>query len=235
MALVVKNPPANTGDVRDVRWTQSLDWKDPLKDSMATHSSILTWRIPWTQESSELQSIVSHRVGHNWSELACLWPDSKYQEWLFIRHVNNKNIHKRHMIVMKFQPDHVFHSASNVLCSQNINKSILLANWQRTAVARNNYPHVWSKKKTKGCFYLWTQMLQSLILVFITTPSSWKTDVAGRDTVHVTLTSPFKFIYLFIFFSWCHYYVLNINLFMEFRKMAMTTPYARQEKRHRCV
>ena len=102
------------------------------------------------------------------------------------------------MIVMKFQPDHVFHSASNVLCSQNINKSILLANWQRTAVARNNYPHVWSKKKTKGCFYLCTQMLKSLILVFITTPSAGKTDVAGRDTVHVTLNSSFKFIY----FNW---------------------------------
>ena len=65
MALVVKNPPANTGDIRDVRWAQSLDWKDPLKDSMATHFSVLAWRIPWTQESSELQSIVSHRVGHN--------------------------------------------------------------------------------------------------------------------------------------------------------------------------
>ena len=102
------------------------------------------------------------------------------------------------MIVMKFQPDHVFHSASNVLCSQNINKSILLANWQRTAVARNNYPHVWSKKKTKGCFYLCTQMLKSLILVFITTPSAGKTDVAGRDTVHVTLNSSFKFIYFFL-------------------------------------
>ena len=110
-----------------------------------------------------------------------------------MRHVNNKNIHKRHMIVTKFQSDHVFHSASNVLCSQNINKSILLANWQRTAVARNYYPHVKSKEKTKGPFYLWTQMLKSLILVFITTPSAGETDVAGRDTVHVTLNSPFKF------------------------------------------
>lgn len=110
-----------------------------------------------------------------------------------MKHVNNKNIHKRHMIVTKFQSDYVSHSASNVLCSQNINKSILLANWQKTAVARNNYLHVQSKKKTKGPFCLWTQMLKSLILFFITTPSAGKTDVAGRDTVHVTLNSPLKF------------------------------------------
>lgn len=110
-----------------------------------------------------------------------------------MRHVNTKNIHKRHMIVMRFQSDHVFYSASNVLCSQNINKTVLLANWQRTAVARNNYPHVQSKEKTKAPFYLWTQMLKSLILLFITTPSAGKPYVAGRDTVHVTLNSPFKF------------------------------------------
>ena len=121
------------------------------------------------------------------------------------------------MLVMKFQPDHVFHSASNVLCSQNINKSILLANWQRTAVARNNYPHVWSKKKTKGCFYLCTQMLKSLILVFITTPSAGKTDVAGRDTVHVTLNSSFKFIYFFLL-------LLPISNYLQFSSVTLSCP-----------
>ena len=49
---------------------QSLGWKDPLEEQMATHSSILAWRIPWTQESGRLQSIGSHRVGHEWSDLA---------------------------------------------------------------------------------------------------------------------------------------------------------------------
>ena len=38
---------------------------------MATHSSILAWRIPWTEEPGGLQSIGSHRVGHDWSDLAC--------------------------------------------------------------------------------------------------------------------------------------------------------------------
>ena len=45
---------------------QSLGWEDPLEKGMATHSSILAWRIPWTEETSGLQSMGSQRVGHNW-------------------------------------------------------------------------------------------------------------------------------------------------------------------------
>ena len=44
---------------------QSLDWEDPLGKKMATHSSILAWRIPWTVEPGGLQSIGLQRVGHN--------------------------------------------------------------------------------------------------------------------------------------------------------------------------
>ena len=47
---MVKNPPANAGDVG-----QSLDGDDPLEKEMATHSSILTWKIPWTEEPGGLQ------------------------------------------------------------------------------------------------------------------------------------------------------------------------------------
>ena len=43
----------------------SLDMGDLLEEVMTTHSSILAWRIPWTEESGELQAIGSHRVGHN--------------------------------------------------------------------------------------------------------------------------------------------------------------------------
>ena len=45
---------------------QSLGQEDPLEKEMATHSSILAWRIPWTQEPGGLQSIGSQRVGHDW-------------------------------------------------------------------------------------------------------------------------------------------------------------------------
>ena len=44
---------------------QSLDWEDPLEEGMATHSSILVWRIPWTEEPGRLQSIGLQRVRHD--------------------------------------------------------------------------------------------------------------------------------------------------------------------------
>jgi len=46
-------------------WVQSLGWEDPLEEGVATHSSILTWRIPWTEEPGRLQSMGSQRVRHN--------------------------------------------------------------------------------------------------------------------------------------------------------------------------
>jgi len=44
---------------------QFLGWEDPLEEGMATHSSILVWRLPWTEEPGELQSMESQRVGHD--------------------------------------------------------------------------------------------------------------------------------------------------------------------------
>ena len=46
-------------------WLRSLGWEDPLEEGIATHSSILAWRIPWTGEPGGLESIVSQRVGHD--------------------------------------------------------------------------------------------------------------------------------------------------------------------------
>ena len=46
-------------------WVQSLGWEDALERGMATHSSILAWRIPWTEEPGGLQSMGSQRVRHN--------------------------------------------------------------------------------------------------------------------------------------------------------------------------
>ena len=43
---------------------RSLGWKDPLEKGMATHSNILAWRIPWTEEPGRLHSMGSHRVEH---------------------------------------------------------------------------------------------------------------------------------------------------------------------------
>ena len=47
----------------------ALGWEDPQEEAMATHLSILAWRIAWTKEPGRLQSIVLQRAGHNWSDL----------------------------------------------------------------------------------------------------------------------------------------------------------------------
>ena len=52
VALLVKNPPAM--QVTSEMWVQSLGQEDPLEEGLATHSSILAWRIPWTEEPGEL-------------------------------------------------------------------------------------------------------------------------------------------------------------------------------------
>ena len=67
----VKNSPATAGDARDMLW--SLDLKDPLEEEMETHSSILTWEIPQTEELGGLQSTGSQRVGHNWATILSLF------------------------------------------------------------------------------------------------------------------------------------------------------------------
>ena len=48
-------------------WVQSLGWEDPLEKEMATHSSILAWRIPWTEEPGGLHSMGLQRVGHDFT------------------------------------------------------------------------------------------------------------------------------------------------------------------------
>ena len=57
---MVKNLPA----MQEMR-VQFLNWEDPLEKGMPTHSSVLAWRIPWAEEPGGLQSIGSHRVGHD--------------------------------------------------------------------------------------------------------------------------------------------------------------------------
>ena len=61
VAGMVKNLPAvqETG-------VRSLGWEDPREEGMATHSSALSWRIPWTEEPGRLQPMGSQRVPHGW-------------------------------------------------------------------------------------------------------------------------------------------------------------------------
>ena len=60
VAQIVKNPLA-----MQETWVRSLGWEDVLEEGVAAQSSILTWRIPWTEEPGGLQSMGSQRVGHD--------------------------------------------------------------------------------------------------------------------------------------------------------------------------
>ena len=61
---MIKKPPA-----MQETWVQSLGWEDPLEKGMATHSSILAWRIPWTEEPGSQNSLVSQIV----KSLPAMW------------------------------------------------------------------------------------------------------------------------------------------------------------------
>ena len=62
LAQIAKNLPA----IKKT-WAQSLGWEDLLEKEMASHSSTLAWRIPWTEEPGRLQSTASQRVRHDWA------------------------------------------------------------------------------------------------------------------------------------------------------------------------
>ena len=57
VAQLVKNPPAKWET-----WIRSLGWEDPLEEGMETHSSVLAWKIPWTEEPDGLLSMGSQRI-----------------------------------------------------------------------------------------------------------------------------------------------------------------------------
>ena len=77
--MVKKNLPA----MQDT-WLQFLDWEDPLEEGMATYSSILAWRIPWTEEPGGLHSKGLQRVGHDLV--------TEQQQLSLIRYVHNSEL-----------------------------------------------------------------------------------------------------------------------------------------------
>ena len=76
-------------------WVWALVWEDPLEEGMAICSSILAWRIPRTEEPVGLQSIASHSVGHDWSNLAWTHADDKINEsfWNQARSLQVSKLH----------------------------------------------------------------------------------------------------------------------------------------------
>ena len=69
--------------MRETR-VRSLGWEDPLEKAVATHSSTLAWKIPWTEETDRLQSVGSRRVGHDWRTSLSLFTFPPYKEGTFV-------------------------------------------------------------------------------------------------------------------------------------------------------
>ena len=84
---MVNNSPANAGDIEiQVR---SLGQEGPLEKGMATHSSVLAWRIPWTEEPGGPQSMGLQRVGHNLATKHSTHQDQKLHVKVFRHKVNH--------------------------------------------------------------------------------------------------------------------------------------------------
>ena len=80
VAQTVKNLPA---------MQETWGWKDPLEKGMATHSSILAWRIPWTEDPGGLQSMGSERFGHDWASITFTFHTINRKASLFLPHFPN--------------------------------------------------------------------------------------------------------------------------------------------------
>ena len=73
-------------------WVRSLGQEDPLEEGMTTHSSVLAWRIPWTEEPDGLQSTGSHRVGH---DLLTHTPSLAHTAFLLLEQLVNSRAQQR--------------------------------------------------------------------------------------------------------------------------------------------
>ena len=91
VAQTVKNWPA-----MQETWFQPLGQKDPLEKRMGFRSSILAWRIPWTEEPGGLQSISLQRVGHDWATFTHSWGT---HSWSFFHHSNLLQMPEDHKMV----------------------------------------------------------------------------------------------------------------------------------------
>ena len=84
---MVKHPPT----MQETR-VRSLGREDPLEKEMATHSSTLAWKIPWTEEPGKLQPMGLQRVGHDWAASLSLWMNAYDGKNEWVAHVNEVEV-----------------------------------------------------------------------------------------------------------------------------------------------
>ena len=97
VAQMVKNLP-----VMWETWVRSLYWEDPLEEGMATHSSILAWRIKRTEEPGGLHCIASQRAGHNWIDLECRQAATC---WILLNRMNELSKCWHHSVTESWGPE----------------------------------------------------------------------------------------------------------------------------------
>ena len=130
---------------------QSLGQEDPLEEGMATHSSILAWRIPWAEEPGELLSIGSKRVGHDWSD----WAHTQK----LTEHCKSTLLQENKFTKEKWNPGNLRTFLQNSKCRrqwsnvQDCGQTTLcmLSLWWRS---ENMVPHsLWKEKKCFNAYY----------------------------------------------------------------------------------
>ena len=99
MARQSKNPPANAGDA-----SSTLGWEDHLEKETAIHSSILAWKIAWTEGPGRLQSMGSQRVRH---DLATKQQQTQKIISFYMYYIGNYNLISKVLTKLYFQCDHI--------------------------------------------------------------------------------------------------------------------------------
>ena len=191
---MVKNPPANAGDI-ETR-VQSLGWEDPLEEEIATHSSILSWRIPWTEESIGLLSVGSQRVGHDRSNLA---PSLLVQDRLLIEFRCLSDVHYRSHSSVGIEREVALNSfKSNSELHQLMNKNVS---------SRNHHVHMCFSKgfcmvilvviaKSVAIFYQVTATGSCLSIAFWVTLTS-KQELKTKHNSKLAISQKFVISFLF--------------------------------------
>ena len=112
MLLVVKNLPANAGGLRDVGLIPRLG--SPLEESMVTHSSVLAWRIPWTEEPGELQSMVSTK-SWTWLNLLPIQRSNWLASWSRRYNLGIQIFFNSFLPILLIKPGFLFHGVCGVI------------------------------------------------------------------------------------------------------------------------
>ena len=106
-------------------WVPPLGWGDPLEKEMATHSSILAWRIPWTEEPGRLQSTGSQRVGHDWA--TSLYPPTACQVSLYMLLNAHTSLSHRSSKFLILQINRMRPNSRSKICQRLSSKHQILA------------------------------------------------------------------------------------------------------------